>query len=87
MWKRTTCSNPVSFSIRCAACSVEQMCTAGVYFRYTFAPLEVRLSVTRRTVLQLITSLCAVIGGVFTTAGLVYSFVGRAIALVKQAVD
>jgi hypothetical protein len=43
----------------------------GLWLRYDFSPTMVRRVEVRRTFLQFLTSLCAILGGVFTISGLV----------------
>jgi hypothetical protein len=50
----------------------------GIWFRYDFSPIMVRLVETRRSFLQFLTSLCAILGGVFAITGLFDTIAFRA---------
>ena len=43
----------------------------GVFFKYDFSPIMVQFTEERKSFMEFITSACAIIGGVFTCAGLV----------------
>lgn len=43
---------------------------AGVFVKYEFAPVKMVMVESRRTFLQFITSVCAIVGGIFTVAGM-----------------
>lgn len=43
----------------------------GVFFMYELSPILVQLTETRRSFAHFLTSLCAIIGGVFTVAGMI----------------
>ncbi|KAK8558779.1 hypothetical protein V6N13_098417 [Hibiscus sabdariffa] len=47
----------------------------GVFFYYDFSPIKVTFKEERISFLHFITNICAVIGGIFTVAGIVDSFV------------
>ena len=47
----------------------------GVYFVYDFSPLRSVVKETHLPFFELCTSLCAILGGVFTVMGMVDSFV------------
>lgn len=42
----------------------------GVEFSYDFTPVMVRYTDTRRSVFELVTSVCAIVGGIYTVSGL-----------------
>ena len=50
----------------------------GLWLRYDFSPAMVRRVEVRRTFLQFLTSLCAILGGVFAISGVVDTVVFRA---------
>ena len=50
----------------------------AVYFHYEFSPIMARFSESRRSYSSFLTGLCAIVGGVFTVAGLVDSCLHRA---------
>jgi hypothetical protein len=43
----------------------------GVYFFYDLSPIMVQVKESRRSFFHFLTQLCAIIGGVFTVAGIV----------------
>ena len=43
----------------------------GVFFKYDFSPIMVQFTEERKSFMEFLTSACAIIGGVFTCAGLV----------------
>jgi len=49
----------------------------GVTFKFDFSPIAVKLKETRRTFLQFLTGVCAILGGVFALSGLVNNLVYR----------
>jgi len=46
----------------------------GVFFMYEFSPMMVKVSERAKSFLHFLTSLCAIVGGVFTVAGLLDAF-------------
>jgi len=49
----------------------------GVWLKYDFSPIMVRLVETRRSFLQFLTSACAILGGVFALSGVIDAIVFR----------
>eukprot|EP00039_Didymoeca_costata_P019597 m.338192 g.338192 ORF g.338192 m.338192 type:complete len:382 (+) comp18335_c0_seq1:145-1290(+) len=47
----------------------------GVFFMFELSPIVVQLTETRRSLAHFLTSLCAIIGGVFTVAGMIDSVI------------
>lgn len=58
-----------------------------VYFFYELSPIMVKVSEKRKPFLHFITQLCAIVGGVFTVAGLVDKFVYGALKHVQKKVE
>ena len=56
----------------------------AVYFHYELSPIMARTSEERRAFSNLLTGLCAVVGGVFTVFGLVDGALYNGIKAVKQ---
>ncbi|CAG0912434.1 unnamed protein product [Notodromas monacha] len=56
----------------------------GVFCQYDFAPLMVKYSEKRKYLGHFLASLCAIIGGVFTVAGLLDSFLFHSHQLIKR---
>ena len=55
----------------------------AVYFHYEISPIMARISQERRALGSFLTGLCAIVGGVFTVAGMVDSCIYRAGRLMK----
>ncbi len=51
---------------------------------YSISPLNVLVTQSRKSTAQFLTSLCAIIGGVFTVLGLVDSVVYHGVKTVKK---
>lgn len=49
--------------------------TPGIYFSYELSPIRVSYRETRATLGEFLTSLCAIIGGVFSASGLVHRLI------------
>ena len=49
----------------------------AVYFHYELSPIMARVSESRQTYSSFLTGLCAIVGGVFTVAGMVDSALHR----------
>ena len=47
----------------------------GVFFIYDISPIMVKFTEKRKTFAYFVTSLCAIVGGVFTVAGIVDSLI------------
>jgi len=48
----------------------------GIYFKYDFSPLLVRVTEKGRPFWQFLVRLCGIIGGIFATSGMMHSLVG-----------
>jgi len=59
----------------------------GVYFTYELSPIRVSYSETRPTVGEFLTSVCAIIGGVFSLSGLVHRILLSGTSLFKLKKD
>jgi endoplasmic reticulum-Golgi intermediate compartment protein 3 len=62
-----------------------QIVPASVLFKWDFSPIMVTVKETRRGFLQFVTSLCAIIGGVFAVAGVINSGIFRTSQLLQAA--
>lgn len=60
---------------------------AGLFVRYELSPLLVQYTEKRRSLTQFLTGVCAIIGGVFTVAGLIDSMIYRSSKVLKQQID
>jgi uncharacterized protein with PQ loop repeat len=54
-----------------------QAVVPGVFFMYDMSPIMVHITERKKSLLHFITNLCAVLGGVFTVAGIIDSMVYR----------
>lgn len=59
----------------------------GVYFIYDFSPIKVLYTEGKTTFLHFLTNICAVIGGVFTVAGIVDSFIYHGHRAIKKKME
>jgi len=59
----------------------------GVFVFYDLSPIKVHFTEERRSFLQFLTSVCAIIGGVFTVSGLIDSFVYHGQKAIKQKME
>ena len=57
----------------------------GIYFIYEFAPMMVKYTEHNRPFLQFLTSVCAIIGGVFSVASLVDSLIYLSLRKIQQS--
>eukprot|EP00123_Amoebidium_parasiticum_P000794 comp11697_c0_seq1/m.6245 comp11697_c0_seq1/g.6245 ORF comp11697_c0_seq1/g.6245 comp11697_c0_seq1/m.6245 type:complete len:411 (-) comp11697_c0_seq1:156-1388(-) len=56
----------------------------GVFFNYDLSPILVNITESRRPLLQFLTNLCAIVGGVFTVSGIVDSVIYRSSRALKK---
>ncbi|KAJ1699191.1 hypothetical protein LUZ63_007703 [Rhynchospora breviuscula] len=59
----------------------------GVYFFYEFSPIKVVLTEENTSLLHFLTNLCAIIGGIFTVAGIIDSFVYHGHKAIKKKME
>lgn len=59
----------------------------GIFFQYELSPLMVKYSEKERSFGHFITNLCAIIGGVYTVAGLLDSFLYHSIRLIQKKME
>ena len=59
----------------------------GVFFIYEFAPMMIKYAERRRSFLHFMTSVFAIIGGVFTVAGMVDSVVYFSVNIIKKKME
>lgn len=57
----------------------------AIYFRYDFSPITVRYYPKREPFLRFLVQVCAIIGGVFTVAGMIDGFIYRSSSFFKKA--
>lgn len=59
----------------------------GLFFNYEFAPVMVKYSQKRKSWLHLITSVCSIVGGVVTVAGLLDSAIFNSVRALRKKVE
>lgn len=59
----------------------------GVYFIYDFSPIKVIYTEGKTTFLHFLTNICAIIGGVFTVAGIIDSFIYHGQRALKKKME
>ena len=59
----------------------------GIFFGFEISPLRVVYTETRRSFVHWITSVCAIVGGVATVAGIVDALIYRAERVVQQKIE
>ncbi len=59
----------------------------GVFFMYELSPIMVKFSETRKSFAHFLTSLCAIVGGVFTVAGMVDSVLYQSMRSLQKKID
>ena len=59
----------------------------GVFFFYDISPIKVSYTESKLTFLNFLTSVCAIVGGVFTVSGIVDSFVYHGHKAIKKKMD
>jgi len=57
----------------------------GVFFMYEFSPMMVKVSERSKSFLHFLTSLCAIVGGVFTVAGLLDAFLYHSAKYIQKS--
>merc|ERR1712218_267253 len=60
---------------------------AGVFFTYELSPVMVKFSPKEKSVGHFLTGLCAIIGGVFTVAGILDKLIYTSTRLIEQKVE
>jgi len=59
----------------------------GVFFMYELSPIMVHFREQRKSFAHFITGVCAIIGGVFTVAGIIDSFIYQGMRTLKKKVE
>ena len=63
-------------------------CTcAGVFFMYDLSPMMVQLTEHRRSFTHFLTGVCAIVGGVFTVAGMVDGMLYHSTRALRKKID
>lgn len=59
----------------------------GIFFQYELSPLMVKYTEKERSFGHFITNVCAIIGGVYTVAGLLDTFIYHSIKLIQKKIE
>ena len=59
----------------------------GLFVRYELSPLLIQYTEKRRSFMRFLTGVCAIIGGVFTVAGLIDSMIYRSAKAIKKNIE
>lgn len=59
----------------------------GAFFQYELSPLMVKYTERRQSFGHFITNVCAIIGGVYTVAGLIDSFLYHSIKVIQKKIE
>jgi len=59
----------------------------GVFFMYDLSPIMIRYSERRRSFAHFLTGVCAIIGGVFTVAGIIDSFIYHSMRSLQKKIE
>ncbi|CAN6295281.1 unnamed protein product [Urochloa humidicola] len=59
----------------------------GVYFFYEFSPIKVDFTEENTSLLHFLTNICAIVGGIFTVAGIIDSFVYHGHRAIKKKME
>lgn len=59
----------------------------GVFFMYDLSPMMVQITEHRRSFLHFLTGVCAIVGGVFTVAGMIDAFVYHSAKVLKKKIE
>jgi hypothetical protein len=56
----------------------------GLFFKYEIEPISIRITASRRGVIQFITRMCGIVGGTYVTVGALLSFFRKIANVVKS---
>jgi len=62
-------------------------CHVGVFFFYEISPIMVRFREQQKSLLHFLTQLCAILGGVFTVAGMIDRFVYHGLKSLEKKME
>jgi hypothetical protein len=60
---------------------------SGVFFMYDLSPIMVKFTETKKSFAHFLTGVCAIIGGVFTVAGLIDSFLYHGLRSMQKKIE
>ena len=64
--------------------STQNLMQPGVFFKYDFSPIMVWKQQTKKSFMQFITSLCAIVGGVFAVSGIVNAMLHKSVDAIRK---
>lgn len=59
----------------------------GLFFMYDLSPIMVKFTEKQRTLAHFLTGVCAIVGGVFTVAGIIDSFIYHSMRSIKKKIE
>ena len=59
----------------------------GVFFLYDLSPMMVQMTEHRRSLAHFLTGVCAIVGGIFTVAGMVDGILYQSSRAIKKKID
>jgi hypothetical protein len=59
----------------------------GVFFFYDLSPIKVKFTERRTSFFHFLTNVCAIVGGVFTVAGIIDAFVYHGQRAIRKKID
>lgn len=59
----------------------------GVFVFYDLSPIKIQISETKSSFLHFVTSVCAIVGGVFTVSGIIDAFVYQSERLIRKKLE
>ncbi|KAK6167931.1 hypothetical protein SNE40_021854 [Patella caerulea] len=59
----------------------------GIFFMYELSPMMVKYTEKQRSFMHFLTGVCAIIGGVFTVAGLIDSMIYHSARAIQKKID
>lgn len=59
----------------------------GIFFQYELSPLMVKYTESERSLGHFLTNVCAIIGGVYTVAGLIDTFLYHSIKIIQKKME
>jgi len=66
--------------------SLETYNVPAVYFRYDLSPVTVKFSLKKESFFHFLVQICAIIGGIFTVAGIIDSLIHKSVVhILKKA--
>lgn len=67
--------------------SIGESSLPGIFFIYELAPMMVKYTERNKSFLHFMTSICAIIGGVFTVAGIIDSMLYHSVNAIKKKIE